>query len=340
MSFNNTAPLDGSPTWERCIAQWGTKWGACETQITDDNYAPFGMAQLVYTFDTAWSPPDEWFRRTADAGCFDGLSFAVMSSWEGGFNVNARFTWVHGEGMQEEYCDDPEYIEGTEDEDSHYAGYSDADIGEHNGMGEYNGVYYGSHEDVVFDMVADFEQKRSELRTFLLIAARTPRLLPADLIACTEAFIVPTTEQGPVGCPCGEWEDDSDDVPAGAGHGGLLGQRVGEASHPGPASLGSSVPTELWRDVHSSLSVRESSLLGRTCKALHVLHVVHIEAVTRAAVVFQKFRRGQLTRRWYLEATTGGQGWVSDITGAPLLGGAPAGLRPGWTVMRSSTPSS
>lgn len=38
--------------YEWCIANWGTKWGFCESHIVDED-----NSSISYQFDTAWSPP-------------------------------------------------------------------------------------------------------------------------------------------------------------------------------------------------------------------------------------------------------------------------------------------
>ena len=52
--------------YEWCCRNWGTKWGICHAELRvketenrkkfDDNEENKGKPQLVYTFDTAWSP--------------------------------------------------------------------------------------------------------------------------------------------------------------------------------------------------------------------------------------------------------------------------------------------
>ena len=52
---------DLPPWYQWCLANWGTKWDACEVQLQDltvDDAA--GTAQVTWTFDTAWGPPGAW----------------------------------------------------------------------------------------------------------------------------------------------------------------------------------------------------------------------------------------------------------------------------------------
>lgn len=57
LSFEQFLPIplekkeDGWYDW--CISNWGTKWDACSVCLEPSNK----KTQLIYTFDTAWSPP-------------------------------------------------------------------------------------------------------------------------------------------------------------------------------------------------------------------------------------------------------------------------------------------
>jgi len=44
--------------WER--ANWGCKWGACQAQLVDE-----WEGMLIYSFDTAWSPPVPFLEKLA-----------------------------------------------------------------------------------------------------------------------------------------------------------------------------------------------------------------------------------------------------------------------------------
>ena len=53
--LEDTTPpnTDNTPTWyEWHLRRWGTKWDTCRTT------AKRGAEGITYTFDTAWSPPD------------------------------------------------------------------------------------------------------------------------------------------------------------------------------------------------------------------------------------------------------------------------------------------
>lgn len=49
--YNGTARVFGEHGMNWCYDNWGTKWNACEVDITNNN------DWLVITFETAWSPP-------------------------------------------------------------------------------------------------------------------------------------------------------------------------------------------------------------------------------------------------------------------------------------------
>lgn len=42
--------------WER--ENWGCKWGACHAELVDE-----WEGHLIYTFDTAWSPPTAFLKK-------------------------------------------------------------------------------------------------------------------------------------------------------------------------------------------------------------------------------------------------------------------------------------
>jgi hypothetical protein len=51
----------GKKNWyDWCPRNWGTKWDACECHV-----AIAKENQVVYCFDTAWSPPIEWLEKVA-----------------------------------------------------------------------------------------------------------------------------------------------------------------------------------------------------------------------------------------------------------------------------------
>ena len=53
----------GYPTWyEWNINNWGTKWDACNSFVSNDS----DRGELEVDFDTAWSPPLEWLQAATD----------------------------------------------------------------------------------------------------------------------------------------------------------------------------------------------------------------------------------------------------------------------------------
>lgn len=78
--------------WER--ANWGCKWGACEARLIDSS-----DGELLYDFDTAWSPPIEFLETVAKE--HPNLTFILEYDEPGiGFKGLARF---NGE-TKEDHC--------------------------------------------------------------------------------------------------------------------------------------------------------------------------------------------------------------------------------------------
>jgi hypothetical protein len=59
-----------------CVANWGTKWSACEP-VLDDKWD----GELNYSFDTAWAPPISFLTKLGQM--WSGLTF-VLEYEEGG----------------------------------------------------------------------------------------------------------------------------------------------------------------------------------------------------------------------------------------------------------------
>lgn len=113
----------GYPTWyEWRIANWGTKWEACEPTIYE------GEGVIRYAFDTAWSPPTEWLYKVAPqfpelrfklVYREDGMTFMGALELEGGDVLNDEqidtdSVWqdVNSEGLDP---DSDEYMERVEE---------------------------------------------------------------------------------------------------------------------------------------------------------------------------------------------------------------------------------
>lgn len=72
--------LYGATDWyDWSVANWGTKWNACHSQVeeVEDDY-------LNVRFDTAWSPPLDWFYKIIPM--FPELDFDLIFDMEGDDN--------------------------------------------------------------------------------------------------------------------------------------------------------------------------------------------------------------------------------------------------------------
>jgi len=58
--FEKIVPLpNGEWDYDWCIRNWDTKWNACRVE---KDFNPKYGDEVEYTFDTAWSPPENIFR--------------------------------------------------------------------------------------------------------------------------------------------------------------------------------------------------------------------------------------------------------------------------------------
>lgn len=70
----------GMPDWWHWrVEHWGTKWDACDAQITD-GYT-FDSDSVEYFLNTAWAPPEKWL--TTIAPLFSRLRFTLRYVEEG-----------------------------------------------------------------------------------------------------------------------------------------------------------------------------------------------------------------------------------------------------------------
>tara|TARA_R100000458_G_scaffold34080_1_gene31389 strand:+ start:104 stop:760 length:657 start_codon:yes stop_codon:yes gene_type:complete len=78
------------------IKHWGTKWGACEVSVHREEKHP---DEVVYSFETAWSPPEEWVRATAEKYpdlrfslyyTEEANSYAGHQQWQGSKRISMR----------------------------------------------------------------------------------------------------------------------------------------------------------------------------------------------------------------------------------------------------------
>jgi hypothetical protein len=59
--FEKIVPFPNGKEWDYdwCIENWDTKWNACRVE---KDFDPKYGDEVEYTFDTAWSPPENIFR--------------------------------------------------------------------------------------------------------------------------------------------------------------------------------------------------------------------------------------------------------------------------------------
>lgn len=102
-------------------ANWGSKWNDCNTYLQDDSE---GLNEIVFSFETAWSPISEGIQRVSSL--FPTLGFVLSYDEEAGFYVGAE-AYLAGEQL---YFDqtDPEMLDqkDDEDDDDFYQRISDA----------------------------------------------------------------------------------------------------------------------------------------------------------------------------------------------------------------------
>ncbi len=78
--------------WE--LANWGCKWGACSSELVDDN-----GSELFYSFDTAWAPPTQFLKHLGKL--WPNLMFLLEYEEPGmGFKGLCK---VHGD-LFEDHC--------------------------------------------------------------------------------------------------------------------------------------------------------------------------------------------------------------------------------------------
>jgi hypothetical protein len=78
--------------WE--LKNWGCKWGACQADLVDDN-----GCELVYGFDTAWSPPLAFLEHASKQ--WPSLTFIL--EYEESGNAFKGLTKA-ANGVVEDYC--------------------------------------------------------------------------------------------------------------------------------------------------------------------------------------------------------------------------------------------
>lgn len=96
----STLPKDGfnSGGYHWCIANWGTKWNACDVMEIRD-----GLKGTTRTygvgFSTAWSPPEPIIRKLGET--FPTVNFQ-LKYWEGGVGFKGTLEIRKGECVKDE----------------------------------------------------------------------------------------------------------------------------------------------------------------------------------------------------------------------------------------------
>lgn len=90
-------PADGynQGGYEWCIANWGTKWNACDTRVRKTSRG------CTFSFNTAWSPPAPVIRKAASL--FPSLQFD-LKYWEGGCGFQGGLS-VKGDDVLNDWDD-------------------------------------------------------------------------------------------------------------------------------------------------------------------------------------------------------------------------------------------
>ena len=91
----NKLATDGfnSGGYEWCIENWGTKWGICSAEITDEL-----ESELAYFFESAWAPPTPVILEMSRK--FPTLSFELRY-FEQGVGFNGIFVAENGEVLKD-----------------------------------------------------------------------------------------------------------------------------------------------------------------------------------------------------------------------------------------------
>ena len=104
--FDNLVPApqdikDSGDDYQWCVDNWGTKWDASDTfaqEVTSVN-----SKAMVYSFITAWSPPEEWVKRVAKL--FPTLEFTLEYN-EPGMGFSGSFSiCIEKEKIEENYVE-------------------------------------------------------------------------------------------------------------------------------------------------------------------------------------------------------------------------------------------
>lgn len=105
LSFENFIPYPDGEGWKYnwCVENWGTKWDACDVYLSESE------GELDYTFNTAWSPPENVVEKMIEL--FPHLRFTLEyeEPGEGYQGVLIGSAGIIEEAYDEEYT--PECID-------------------------------------------------------------------------------------------------------------------------------------------------------------------------------------------------------------------------------------
>jgi hypothetical protein len=78
--FEKIVPFPNGKEWDYdwCIENWDTKWNACRVE---KDFDPKYGDEVEYTFDTAWSPPENIFRVLKEKFKFNDKDSELYVSW-------------------------------------------------------------------------------------------------------------------------------------------------------------------------------------------------------------------------------------------------------------------
>lgn len=93
---------------------WGSKWSDCSTDLQDDSE---GLTELVYNFETAWSPISAGIKHVSSM--FPTLAFVMSYDEEAGFYVGAE-AYLAGKDIYFEQEEPNLDQKEDEDDDDYY----------------------------------------------------------------------------------------------------------------------------------------------------------------------------------------------------------------------------
>ena len=92
LSFEKSVPIGDD--YNRAVTEWGTKWDVGEVILNRTE------SELIYEFETAWSPPEQWLEKVASK--YNTLEFD-MESIERGMDFHVFYEFRNGEQIKREF---------------------------------------------------------------------------------------------------------------------------------------------------------------------------------------------------------------------------------------------